>query len=142
LWPTARDPNLCRFDAFGFLVGLAFQITDDVLNLNGSLERYGKEIDGDLWEGKRTLLLTHALAHASLSDREWLAGFLERPREVSRLRKIIEDAGSIRWAQRSAAALAEAAARQFDEMAFAGAKRGPDLAWLRSCVDLVVGRDA
>src|ERR1700722_2583521 len=60
----------------------------------------GKEIDGDLWEGKRTLLLTHARAHASLSDREWLAGFLERPRErrlpreVSRLRKIIEDAGS------------------------------------------------
>lgn len=145
---NGQDPNLCRFDAFGFLVGLAFQITDDVLNLNGSLERYGKEIDGDLWEGKRTLLLTHALAHASLSDREWLAGFLERPRErrlpreVSRLHKIIEDAGSIRWAQRSAAALAEAAARQFDEMAFAGAKRGPDLAWLRSCVDLVVGRDA
>jgi geranylgeranyl pyrophosphate synthase/uncharacterized protein with NAD-binding domain and iron-sulfur cluster len=145
---NGKDPNLCRFDAFGFLVGLAFQITDDVLNLNGSLERYGKEIDGDLWEGKRTLLLTHALAHASLSDRDWLAGFLERPRErrlareVSRLRKIIDDAGSIRWAQRSAAALAEAAARQFDEMAFAGAKRGPDLAWLRSCVDFVAGRDA
>jgi hypothetical protein len=47
---NGQDPNLCRFDAFGFLVGLAFQITDDVLNLNESLERYGKEIDGDLWE--------------------------------------------------------------------------------------------
>ena len=30
---NGQDPNLCRFDAFGFLVGLAFQITDDVLNL-------------------------------------------------------------------------------------------------------------
>ena len=142
-----RDPNLGRFDAFGFLIGLAFQITDDVLNLNGSLARYGKEIEGDLWEGKRTLLLTHALAHASPGDRNWIEGFLGRPRErrlpreVFRLRQIIEDAGSIDWARRSAAAFAEAAARQFDETAFAGADAGPDLDWLRGCVDFVVGRD-
>ena len=29
------DQNLGRFDRFGYLLGLAFQITDDVLNLNG-----------------------------------------------------------------------------------------------------------
>ena len=49
------DRNLGRFDRFGYLLGLAFQITDDVLNLNGDVARYGKEINGDLWEGKRTL---------------------------------------------------------------------------------------
>ena len=49
------DPNLGRFDRFGYLLGVAFQITDDVLNLNGNVARYGKEINGDLWEGKRTL---------------------------------------------------------------------------------------
>ena len=54
------DRNLGRFDRFGYLLGVAFQITDDVLNLNGNVARYGKEINGDLWEGKRTLLLTHA----------------------------------------------------------------------------------
>ena len=142
------DRNLNRFDAFGFLIGLAFQITDDVLNLNGSLARYGKEIDGDLFEGKRTLLLTHALAHATSGDRNWIAGFLGRPRErrlpseVFRLHKIIEDAGSLAWAQASARVFAEAAARQFDERAFAGVKPGADLDWLRRCVDFVVGRDA
>ena len=145
---NAEDRNLVRFDAFGFLIGLAFQITDDVLNLNGSLERYGKEIDGDLWEGKRTLLLSHALAHATSSERDWIAGFLGRPRErrlpseVFRLHKIIEDVGSLAWAQTSARIFAEAAARQFDEVAFAGVKPGPDLDWLRRCVDFVVGRDA
>jgi geranylgeranyl pyrophosphate synthase len=142
------DRNLNRFDAFGFMIGLAFQITDDVLNLNGSLARYGKEIDGDLFEGKRTLLLTHALSHARSSDRNWIAGFLGRPRErrlpseVFRLHKIIEDAGSLAWAQASARVFAEAAARQFDETAFAGVKPGADLDWLRACVDFVVGRDA
>jgi geranylgeranyl pyrophosphate synthase len=145
---NGEDRNLSRFDAFGLLVGLAFQITDDVLNLNGSLARYGKEIDGDLWEGKRTLLLTHALAHVNRGDRDWIAGFLERPRErrlpreVSRLHDIIVNAGSLVWAQQAAIAFAEAAARQFDEAAFAGVRPSSDLDWLRSCVDFVVGRDA
>ena len=53
------DDDLDRFDRFGFLLGVGFQITDDVLNLVGS-RSYGKEIDGDLWEGKRTLPLLYA----------------------------------------------------------------------------------
>ena len=60
----ADDQNLDRFDRFGYLLGVAFQITDDVLNLSGNVAQYGKEIGGDLWEGKRTLMLTHALGHA------------------------------------------------------------------------------
>lgn len=145
---NSEDRNLSRFDGFGFMIGLAFQITDDVLNLNGSLARYGKEIDGDLWEGKRTLLLTHALAHAGAGDRDWIAGFLGRPRErrlpseVFRLHKIIEDAGSLDWAQKCARVFAEAAAKQFEGVAFAGVKPGADLDWLRRCVEFVVGRDA
>src|SRR5205814_3739445 len=31
------DQNLSRFDRFGYFLGLAFQITDDVLNLNGDV---------------------------------------------------------------------------------------------------------
>jgi geranylgeranyl pyrophosphate synthase len=54
------DRDLGRFNRFGYLLGLAFRITDDILNLKGNVTRYGKEIDGDLWEGKRTLLLMHA----------------------------------------------------------------------------------
>lgn len=141
------DARLERFDSFGYLLGLAFQITDDVLNLSGSLERYGKEIDGDLWEGKRTLVLTHALAHAGGHDREWIAGFLARPRErrlpreVLRLHDIVAGAGSIEWARQSALALADAAAAEFD-VAFAGAAAGADLDWLRASVGYLVQRDA
>ena len=103
---NGEDQNLGRFDRFGYLLGLAFQITDDVLNLIGDVGRYGKEIDGDLWEGKRTLLLAHALGHANPTDRAWISTFLARPRErrlpreVLRLHQIIADGGSIPWAQR------------------------------------------
>jgi geranylgeranyl pyrophosphate synthase len=141
------DRNLDRFNRFGYLLGLAFQITDDVLNLDGSLARYGKEIGGDLWEGKRTLLLTHTLAHASSADRAWISGFMARPRErrllreVLRLHDMIARSGGIEWARQTAAAFAEAAAREFDSAAFVGVPANPDLEWLRACVDYLVRRD-
>ena len=144
----ADDQNLDRFDQFGYLLGVAFQITDDVLNLVGDVGRYGKEIDGDLWEGKRTIVLTHALCHANKADRAWIGSFLARPRErrlpreVLRLHKILASSGSIAWAQQSAATFAEAAAREFDGSAFAGVPASPDLDWLRACVDFLVRRDA
>jgi geranylgeranyl pyrophosphate synthase/uncharacterized protein with NAD-binding domain and iron-sulfur cluster len=141
------DQNLDRFDRFGYLLGVAFQITDDVLNLSGNLAQYGKEIGGDLWEGKRTLVLTHALGRANPADRAWIGGFLARPRErrlpreVFRLQQIIAAAGSIQWARQAAAAFAEAAAREFDASAFRGARPGPDLDWLRNCIEFLVRRD-
>jgi hypothetical protein len=45
-------------------------------------------------------------------------------------------------AQQAAEAFAEAAAREFDSSAFAGAPASPDLEWLRRCVDDLVRRDA
>ncbi|MDM0069142.1 FAD-dependent oxidoreductase [Variovorax sp. J31P207] len=143
-----EDPDLGRFDRFGYLLGLAFQITDDVLNLSGDEARYGKEIDGDLWEGKRTLVLTHALSHASRGERDWMSNFLSRPRErrlpreVFRMHDIVAGTGSIDWARQSALALADAAAKEFDLSAFAGVAPSPDLDWLRASVGYLVQRDS
>jgi geranylgeranyl pyrophosphate synthase len=145
---NGRDDDLGRFDRFGYLLGLAFQITDDVLNLDGAASRYGKEIDGDLWEGKRTLILTHAMDRVAARDRAWIGEFLSRPRErrlprdVGRLHDLLERAGSIAWAARSARAFAEAAALEFERTAFVYVPPSADLDWLRSCVSFIVDRDA
>lgn len=64
----------------GASMGTAFQITDDVLNLRADPEEYGKEIGGDLWEGKRTLILLHALRRADRADRERAIDILGRAR--------------------------------------------------------------
>ena len=145
---NADDRKLDRFDRFGFLLGAAFQITDDVLNLTGDVARYGKEINGDLLEGKRTIVLAHALGKVNATDRAWIGNFLSRPRErrltreVLQLRQILASTGSIEWAQQSAVAFAEAAKREFDEPAFAGVPASPDLEWLRNSVDFIVQRNA
>ncbi|MGH3784669.1 MAG: FAD-dependent oxidoreductase, partial [Pseudonocardiaceae bacterium] len=78
---AGADDDLDRFNRFGFLLGAAFQIQDDVLNLVGSYSRYGKEIAGDLCEGKRTLVLSHAFARATPSERSRLQDLFSRPGE-------------------------------------------------------------
>jgi geranylgeranyl diphosphate synthase type II len=61
---------------FGFYLGAAFQIRDDLLNLVGSEARYGKELLGDLREGKRTLMLIHLLASAAPDERRAVVSYL------------------------------------------------------------------
>src|SRR5580700_2260923 len=58
---TGGAAPLEPFIRFGFLVGAAFQIQDDLLNLVGDAQAYGKELGGDIREGKRTLMLIHLL---------------------------------------------------------------------------------
>ena len=73
---ATRDAvDLDRFNRFGYYLGAAFQIQDDLLNLTGDQNRYGKEIGGDLLEGKRTLMLIHLFKHADPRRCAAIAGF-------------------------------------------------------------------
>jgi geranylgeranyl diphosphate synthase, type II len=69
-------------------LGLAFQIQDDLLNLEQGRETYGKELAGDLWEGKRTLMLLHALRTAPAGDRDRALAILARPRPSRQSREL------------------------------------------------------
>ena len=118
--------DLDRFDKLGFFMGAAFQIQDDVLNLIGD-RRYGKEIGGDLMEGKRSLILAHLFEQISRHDAETLRDFLGRPRqrrlprEINWIYELLRRYGSIEYAQQASRELATAAIGEFDT-AFAGAK--------------------
>jgi len=104
-----------QFYTFGWYMGAAFQIQDDVLNLAGAYERYGKEIGGDLWEGKRTLMLIHLLQHCSEPQRSELESFLATPRakrtsaSVRRVYELMLRYGSIEYARSASRHLAGAA---------------------------------
>lgn len=65
---------------FARLLSVAFQIQDDVLNLAGEEITYGKEIGGDLWEGKRTVVLLHLMRSATESERCEVRRILNLPR--------------------------------------------------------------
>jgi geranylgeranyl diphosphate synthase type II len=109
----AQTPN--RFCRFGWYFGAAFQIQDDILNLTGNYTTYGKEIGGDLWEGKRTLMLIHLLSVCAPKERRVLRDFLSKPRAERTDAKIEWICGlmaryeSIEFAYRAARQLAGAA---------------------------------
>lgn len=109
----ALEPD--QFCRFGWYFGAAFQIQDDILNLTGTYTKYGKEIRGDLYEGKRTLMLVHLLNECSPKERREIKRFLAKSRtdrkesEISWLYGLMKRYGSIEFARRSARQLAGAA---------------------------------
>jgi len=63
---------------YGRAVGMAFQITDDVLDLTASELVLGKPVASDLREGKATLAVIHALEHCSAEERAKIQTVLEQ----------------------------------------------------------------
>ena len=61
----ASEADAKKIYHFGQELGLAFQIKDDLLNLYGDPEKFGKQIGGDVMANKKTLLYLLALKHAS-----------------------------------------------------------------------------
>ena len=113
------------FSGAGLELGTAFQIIDDVLNLEGDHDAYGKEIAGDLWEGKRTLILIDYLSKAGAADRKRAEEILRKPRErktaeeVAWLHERILASGAVRRARRLAEEKAAAALAELENV-FAG----------------------
>jgi geranylgeranyl diphosphate synthase, type II len=119
----SRDSvDLDSFFRFGFFLGAAFQIQDDVLNLVGNHDQYGKEMAGDLHEGKRTLMLVRLLEVSSDSDRDRVEAILATPRDereqgaVQWLRSEMVKKGCIDYARELAHGLAGAASYEFDQV--------------------------
>lgn len=53
---------------FGINVGLGFQLKDDLLDVYGNSETFGKKIGGDILCNKKTFLLINALSDPSTKD--------------------------------------------------------------------------
>ena len=114
--------DLDRCIRFGFFLGAAFQIQDDLLNLDGDVVAYGKELGGDIREGKRTLMLIHLLANCSKTEHARLSAMLGQPREaradddVRWVRARMDHYGSLDYARQVAHGLAGAAQYEFDHL--------------------------
>lgn len=62
------DKDQATFGAIGMNLGIAFQLADDVLDYQAHAGALGKSLGDDLAEGKPTLPLIHAMAHASADE--------------------------------------------------------------------------
>lgn len=131
---------------FGYFLGLAFQIQDDLLNLVGELHKYGKEIGGDVLEGKRTLALNHLQRSLPEGQRRALTHFLSKPREERDQAEMLlilaemQRLGSIDHARQVARFLAGAALAEFAKI-FGESPACPHRSFLRDLIHFMIERD-
>jgi len=138
--------DLKLFNRFGYFMGAAFQIQDDLLNLAGDEAKYGKEIGGDIWEGKRTLVLIHTLNCCNTREKKRLRRFLATPRserspaDVLWVYEIMGKYKSMEYARSSARQLAAAALQEF-AVAYGNLPDSEDKRFIADIVLYMIERD-
>ena len=136
------DPD--RVLRFGYFLGLAFQIEDDVRNLAAD-NGYGKERNGDLREGKRTLMLIHLRRTCTPAQCKRLDAFMGQSRQarseddVLWLADLMQAHGAIDHARQVAQAMAGAALHEFS-VAYDGLPASEDMDYLGGLVHWVFAR--
>jgi octaprenyl-diphosphate synthase len=101
--PPEKESALAQF---GFNLGMAFQIADDLFDYTLETPQLGKQVGADLREGKMTLPLIHALRQVRADEREWMVGVAQNPQfspeEFRRLVDVLRSCGAVRYAERAA----------------------------------------
>jgi geranylgeranyl diphosphate synthase type I len=69
---------------FGYALGLAFQIRDDMLGVWASEAELGKQPAGDIYRRKKSLPLLYAFQHAQPEDWRTLANIYDQKEPVKR----------------------------------------------------------
>jgi octaprenyl-diphosphate synthase len=94
----AREEALTRF---GENLGITFQVIDDILDFTGDARELGKPVANDLKEGRITLPVIHALAHAAEDDRLRLKTLAQDvdPDQTHEIQAILERCGSLDYAR-------------------------------------------
>jgi heptaprenyl diphosphate synthase len=138
LLADAEPDHVAALGAFGTSLGMAFQITDDVLDLVGDQDDFGKTVGRDLLEGMPTLPMIYAVAERDGTGGELEARILAPAKTEADMRALLAEirasSGPERARQRAIA---------FHDAAVAALDRLPariERDALRDAADFVVSR--
>ncbi len=121
--------QMAALDAFGRSFGIAYQITDDILDLTATPRETGKSAARDLAQGQVTLPIIYGLREGSAAQRaELLAALDGAPehvgangcsplRDLVRIRKLIADTGGFEYASGCARRFCDQAAATLSGLA-------------------------
>lgn len=107
------------FRAFGWSLGIAFQVNDDLLGIWGAEQATGKE-PSDIAKHKKTLPLLYALEHGSAEDRDRLLelyrGADTSAEGLAEARAILERSGALEYTRGEARRFRDEAVAALDEL--------------------------
>jgi octaprenyl-diphosphate synthase len=106
LLAEASEKKEAALSNYGFHLGLAFQITDDLLDYTADTETLGKSVGADLKEGKLTLPVIHVLNKADARDRSLLIEIINNeevtPQDFDTFAGLLKRYGGIDYAGKMA----------------------------------------
>src|SRR5512142_878745 len=137
LLTEAEPEHVAALGAFGTNLGLAFQITDDVLDVAGDEKDFGKTVGRDLAEGMPTLPMIYAVTdNGHLRDlAKRIVATDKSEREIRDLLGIIRRSTGVERARQRALAFHDAALKALAEL-----PDRPEREALREVADFVVSR--
>ena len=84
----ASDKDADLLYEFGIGIGIAFQLKDDLLDVYGNSQKFGKNIGGDIVSNKKTYMLIKAMDLADSSVRTELLEWINNNKESERADKV------------------------------------------------------
>lgn len=90
------------FTEYGRCVGMAFQITDDILDITGDAEKIGKTLGTDAAQKKPTLPLIYCLKQMPPRQKKTFLETISREPNSARLVRILNESGSLDYARDTA----------------------------------------
>ncbi|MGD1060188.1 MAG: polyprenyl synthetase family protein [Methanomassiliicoccales archaeon] len=139
---SGNEKQIRNMKEYAMLLGIGFQIWDDVLGLTADEKLLGKPVGSDIRNGKRTLIAVHAMEALGPSGKRKNAAALKAfgnekatAAQVKACIELFRKTGSLDHAQKIALDYAEKAKRRLR-----GLKDSKDKEFLSGMVDFAVGR--
>ncbi len=134
LLARASEEQVELLATYGYNLGKAFQIIDDVLDYTADVEEFGKSLGTDLAEGKVTLPVIIALKLSSPEDQSRLKALLESraptDQDLKWIKGLLDETGGIDYAQKRAIEHIDRAVKCLDAFPESEARQLlTDLAW-------------
>ena len=133
------DTIECMHD-WGLALGICFQLMDDLIDVLSDSDTLGKPSGSDVAQGKRTLMVIHALSQPTSQSKDDLLAVLGKgdtvnSEQVARAHKALEDLGSIDYSRARAESYHRAAHDCLDRL-----PNGPAMRALRELTDYQLKR--
>ena len=126
----------CR--AFGYHLGMAFQLIDDVLDYSGDTKKMGKNIGDDLAEGKPTLPLIHVMRNAAPADAALVRSAItnKSAEQLDAITQLVKNSDALDYTRECARQHRDSAARAIEQLSISDGR-----ASLNGLLDLAINRD-
>lgn len=110
----AQSERVELYRLFGYNLGLAFQVQDDILGIWGDEALTGKSAASDLVEGKNSLPVLYGIEQNGRFAKRWKQGPIPQA-EVNAVADILEAEGGKAYAEKTSAELTEKALAYLDQ---------------------------